>query len=748
MSLCPTSRVWAAVFVSVVIAASAAAQPLGMPEEVRHVPYLTGEIDVDGVIQEPAWRDALAVTLDWEVRPGHNLPAIVATECFITYDSRAVYVACRAFDPNPEAIRAHLTDRDDAWRDDYIGVLLDTFNDERRAFGFYVNPLGVQMDIIRNDSGTGDEFDPSWDAIWWSEGRITPDGYEIELAIPFTSLRFQRSEGPQTWGVYLYREYPRNIRREFGSIRIDRNRNCLLCQADKMSGFEEAHPGRNLELNPTLTGTRTEVRKAFPDGDFEVEDEDIEIGLTALWGVTPNLTLAGTLNPDFSQVEADAAKLDVNRRFAIFFEEKRPFFLEGTDFFDTFFDAVHTRTVVAPDWGVKLTGKERRSAVGAFVAEDSITNILIPGSERSFLQTIDGGSTDAVARYRRDVGSGSAVGVLFTGRRGEDYASLLGGFDAFFRISDRKSLQLQVLSSETEYPDEVAAFYGQPLGSFGDLAYRARLQHESRDLYWTLRYEDVGDDFRADLGFMPQVGYRQYGVGGQRSWWGDHGEWYTRVFLGASWGREENQRGGLLYDGAELWTGFYGPLQSWVRYEVSVRSRGYEGVEFDETTHHLRFQIRPSGAFDFDLVLRYADDIDYEHVRPGTELRFNPWMTLRLGRHLKLFASHELERLDVAGGRLYEVALSELRAVYQFSTRTFVRAILQYEDLKRDPALYDRPVSSHREKLFTQLLFSYTINPKTVLFAGYSDNYLGAGAVDLTQLDRTVFLKLGYAWVF
>jgi hypothetical protein len=736
------------VLAALLTAPSGIAQTGAPVGEALTIPRLSPRPVIDGIVGEEEWLQATPVSLAWEVRPGHLVAAVVDTTCLLGYDERALYVGCRAYDPDAAAIRAHLADRDSAVRDDYIGIMLDTFNDQRRAFGFFVNPLGVQMDLVRNDAGVDDPVDSSWDTIWSSAGRITADGYQVEFALPFTSLRFQRTGGSQIWGVYLERGHPRSVYREFGSVAIDRDRNCFVCQFAMMTGFEEAEPGRNLELTPTITGSKTEARDGFPNGPLRALDEKVELGVTALWGVTPNLTLAGAVNPDFSQVEADEAQLEVNRRFALFFEEKRPFFLEGADFFDTFFDAVHTRTVVDPDWGAKLSGKEGRSAVGAFVAEDAVTTILIPGSQRSFLTSLDRSSIDAVARYRGDVGAGSALGVLLTGRRGEDYSSTLAGFDGFLRITASHSLQVQVLGSETEYPDELAARFGQPEGAFDGMAYRIRLEHDSRDLFWTIRYDDVGEGFRADMGFMPQVGYRQYGVGGQRSWWGDDQEWYTRLFFGASLGREEDQRGELLYEGGELWTGFNGPLQSRLRYELSVRTRGFMVVEFDEAVHHLEFEIRPSAAFDFDLEARYGDDIDFERVRPGVGLRVAPWMTVRLGRRLQLGLSHELERFDVNGERLYEVNLSELRAVYQFTTRAFVRAILQYEELERDPELYDRVVTENRKKLFTQMLFSYKINPRTVLFFGYSDNHLGTEAFDLAQLDRTVFLKVGYAFVF
>jgi len=734
--------------IAVLSAVTAVAQSPEKAQEVYSIPRLSSPPVIDGVVDEAEWREALLVPLPYEFDPGDNIPALVDTDCYLAFDSKAVYMGCRAHDPDPTAIRAHVTDRDSAWRDDYLGVLFDTYNDETRAFGFFVNPLGVQFDIIRNDAGTGKSHDSSWDAIWQSKGRVTPQGYEVELAIPFTSLQFQRADGEQTWGFYIIRNYTRSIERELSSMPIDRNRNCLVCQASKLRGFEGADPGKNLEVNPTLTAAQIDGEEVL-DNRFRGREDGVQFGLTALWGMTPNLTLSGTINPDFSQVEADPAKLRVNRQFAIFFREKRPFFLEGADFFETFFRAVHTRTVINPNWGAKLTGKEGRGAIGAFVAEDAVTAILIPGSEGSVFVPVDEPSLDAVARYRLDLKGSSYIGVVYTGRQGErQYSNHVAGIDGLFRVSPRDTIKIQALRSQTEYPDDLVAYYDQPSGRFQDGAYTIHYDHKTREYWWSAGYKDVGKGFRADLGFMPKVNYRELEGAGERMWWGDSGEWYTRWFLGTHLSYEEDQDGFLLRRGGTAWTGFEGPLQSQVDYTTSVRTRGYAGTEFDEWAHMVNIRIRPSGALDFRLFLHYGDDIDFEHVRPGIGLQVRPSFDLSIGRHLQLSFSYQYENLDVEGGRLYEVGLSEIGAVYQFTSRAFVRAIVQHQNLHRNQDLYESEVDAKNEDLFTELLFSYKVNPRTVLFAGYTDRHHGAGMENLAQLNRAVFLKIGYAFVW
>ena len=711
---------------------------------VHKVGPATSPIVIDGVLDEAAWGQAAVVELKYETRPKENQPPEVQTETLLTYDNDNLYVGFRAHDPEPAAIRAHLLDRDKAFSDDFVGIVLDTFNDERRAFEFFVNPLGVQMDMFMDDV-SGNE-DDTWDAIWTSAGKINADGYAVEIAIPWSSLRFPRTEGDQTWGFDALRFYPRSQRARISSHPLDRNISCYLCQESKMSGFSGVTPGKNVELTPTATASRTDRRNDFPQGSLEEGDVESDLGLTAKWGITPNLTLNAALNPDFSQVEADAAQLEVNNQFALFFPEKRPFFLEGADFFSTPFQAVFSRNVADPAWGVKLTGKEGKNALGVFAARDDRTNLLFPGSNGSAATALDMETTDAVLRYRRDLGEASAVGVLFTGRDGDGYRNHVAGIDGRYRLNDAGVFRGQFLRSRTEYPGLVIADFGQPSGRRQDDAYWLSYDHNARNWYGYARYEDVGRDFRADMGFMPRVDYKFSLAGLGRIWQGD---WrgYTRANLGADWDRREDQAGQLLEEEWESWIEVNGPRQSFLRLDAGVRQRFFNGVTFDETFTNTFFEMEPTGDLYLSLSTRYSDEIDFVNTQAGDVVEIDPTVRYNFGLHLRTTLSHIYQKLDVKGGNLYTANLSQLTTVYQFNVRTFLRAILQYTDIDRTPALYHIEVDDHTETLFSQLLFSYKLNPQTVLFVGYSDNSFGDQRIDLTRADRTLFLKLGYAWV-
>lgn len=722
--------------------------PLTAPVEVRRA---AGPIHIDAVLDEPAWRQVRPVPLPYEWFPGDNEPAPVETEVRVTFDEENLYLAFRALDPDPGAIRANLSDRDTPVQDDHVGFMIDPFNDERRGFQFRINPLGVQMDAIFSENEGYEDF--SWDAIWDAAGRITDEGYVVEVAVPFKSLRFPRSESPQTWGFMAFRSYPRDVRHRMRSHSTDRNRACLLCQVNKMTGIQGVDPGRNIEVAPTLTAVRTDNRPQWPADSWDRGKGQAEAGVTARWSVTPNLVFNGTVNPDFSQVEADVAQLEVNNRFALSYPERRPFFLEGADFFLTPLNVIFTRTVADPRAGAKLTGKEGANAVGLFLTRDRVTNLLFPANQASRGTSLDQDVTAAVVRYRRDVGEGSTLGGLMTLREGEGYHNRVYGVDAFVRLSPTKTVQAQLLRSDTQYPVPLARAYEQPEGPFRGNAVSLQFVHRSRE--WTVlaRAEQLGEDFRADNGFIPRVDVRGGSAQLQRTWWAPGPDrWYSLLNASLLVSRTEDL-GGRLADGrVQLNGGYSGPLQSTVNVAVARRKermgeRLFQGLD----AAYVGVGIRPSGLANLGFGSELSKTIDYLAGEVGTQITAGPSADLKLGRHLNLELQHSFRRLERDGSWAFIANLSEVRAVYNFNVRTFFRAIVQYQDIRRNPDRYEIQVNRENRSVFTQLLLSYKVNPQTVVFLGYSDNALGILdqdriRTDLTRTDRTFFLKLGYAW--
>ncbi len=713
---------------------------------VSRIEPTTSRVVVDGRLDEAAWEEALVRELRYEVSPGENVPPPVQTQVLLTYDEHRLLVAFRASDPEPDEIRARYSDRDNLWGDDWVGIALDTFNDERRAFEFLVNPLGVQMDAINDD--IGGSYDDSWDAIWSSAGRITANGYVVEMAIPFSQLRFPASSGPQTWGIDAFRSYPRVDRHHIGLWPRLRGSNTYLGQADKLVGFEGVRPGRHIEVAPTLTAARTEVRIGGDlDAPLEAGSVDPELGVDLSWGVTPDLTLSGAINPDFSQVEADAVQLAINQQFSLYFPEKRPFFLEGVDTFDTPFNLVYTRTIVDPTAAVKLTGKRGRHTFGVFTASDEVTTLIAPGPESSTSAQFDLSTTATVGRYRYDLGPGSTIGAMVTDRRGGSYSNAVASVDARLRLSLADTITLNAALSDSSYSRQMQEQLGQADDSADGHAFTAQYRHSTRDWNAAVSYTELADDFRADLGFITQVGTRRGVARLEHSWWGDRPSWYNRIEVGGDLDRTETQGGDLLEREAEAWVRWEGALQSNVTVRGGSRERVFAGVAFDHVFGSVDLSSRPTGDLQLGLDIDIGDWIDFEHVRPASRLEVEPEISYNMGRHLLLSLSHLFSRLDVDQGRLFEAEVSELRIAWQHDVRTLVRLIVQYTDVHRNRSLYSDPVERRSRDLFGQLLFSYTINPQSVLYVGYSDAFESPNADPLVRSSRTVFLKLGYAWL-
>ncbi|MFO7701217.1 MAG: DUF5916 domain-containing protein [Acidimicrobiia bacterium] len=732
---------WLVLLLLTASAASAADDHDARP--IHRVPLVDAQVRADGVLDEPMWRDALVLEARFEVRPGENIPAPVRTQALLAYGPSALYVAFVAHDPDPSQIRARVSDRDSLGSDDWVGIVLGTFNDQRRMFDFICNPLGSQTDIVESQEGE----DAGWDTIWDSAGRITADGYVVEMVIPFSSLRFQRGEGEQIWDIDVIRSWPRDVDHRIGLFPRDRNNNCYLCQADRLVGFAGASPGRNIELDPTVSALATQTREGFPDGSFSSTETDLEVGVTGTWGLTPDLTFTGTVNPDFSQVEADAAQLDINTQFALYFPEKRPFFLEGGDLFQTRLNAVHTRTVADPDWGAKLTGKLGSNAIGVFVARDAITNLIFPGSESSGSRSLDQPADSFALRYRRDIGVSSTLGVLATNREGDDYFNRVAGIDGILRPTPKDSIRFQALGSWTSYPSAVVDENRQPDGTFDGSAVDVYYSHDTRTWDWYARYNTVTEGFRADLGYMPQVGYDYADVGWGHTWNHDPGHWYTMLNVGSGLEEKRDPDGDSLHRYATFWFNYQGPFQSHANVNAIIGDKTFQNQEFRD--HHFNGcgGFRPIPDLWLHVAWEAGDRIDYSNVRAGRVLSLTPAVEYRIGRHLVATLDHTYQQLDVDDGRLYTANVSELSLVYQFTRRSFVRGIFQRYDYRRTIELYEDPVPAHDQRLFSQVLFSYKLNARTVFFIGYSDNYRGDREIPLTQTDRALFVKLGYAWV-
>ena len=714
----------------------AQATPAVTPHDI---PRLPEGIVIDGQLDDAAWAAAAEYALAYEIEPGDNIAAPVTTSARIGYTSDALYVSFKAMDPRPGDIRAHLRDRDAAYRDDFIGIMVDTFDDQRRAYEFFVNPYGVQMDLI-NDQASGNE-DDSWDGLWTSAGRKTDAGYEVEMRIPFATLRFRDGEQAKRWALSLFRSYPRSVRHQFANNKVSRDSNCLICTFEKFEGMAGVKPGRNLEVVPTITVARPEFRDHAGD-QWHNDGIQIEPGVDVSWAPSPNMTLNGTINPDFSQVETDQAQLNLNDSFALFFPEKRPFFLEGADYFNTQFDVLYTRQISDPSWGLRVTGRAGDGAYGAFVAQDTTTLLLVPGVLGSGFRQLDQSANVAVARYRYNVDEHTTLGVIGTFRQGDEYANDVVGIDGRWQ-KGAHTVTAQVLRSESEYPLTLGFADASPSGT----AKRAGYDFSNRAWYFGVSHMAVDPGFRADLGFIGQVGYDKSLVGGAHTWYGKPGEKITRINLYSDWDITHRFDGQLLERELEARVNIQGPLQSSVTLSGLTRVRFWNNRMFDENNVGLNANLTLHSGIRFGGGIGAGQRVDLRESREGRYLAINAFGQLDLGEGVEVIPSLNWSRLKRDGGTAYTALVFDTRLSWQLDPRQRLRLTLQGSHIERDLALYSAPVNKGGRDWGGQALYSYKVNPHTAFYGGLSYGaFRDDDHPDMFGNSRGVFLKYSYGW--
>jgi hypothetical protein len=336
--------------------------------------------------------------------------------------------------------------------------------------------------------------------------------------------------------------------------------------------------------------------------------------------------------------------------------------------------------------------------------------------------------------------------MIATDREGTDYYNRLLGRDAVLRFTQEDTLYLNLFSSRTRYGTETARTFDQPSGELAGSAFDFMLNHRTRKTEHYVHYQDFDDDFRADLGFVPQVGFRFLDVGTLRAWYHDDPDhWFNQIRGWVGYERTEDQAGNSLRSVAGTFVDYDGPRQSRGFGILYLGTQSFKGVEYGHDTLDVRGYFQLTDDVEVGARVFYGDAIDLAGERPATRYRLTPSLELFGGRHIQVELDHTYERLWVDEGRLYEAHLSDLRTIYQLNRRTLLRLVLQHADFEYSEDLYS-PRRPKSRSLLSQLLFSYKINPQTALYLGYSDNYLGS-PVSLRQVDRTLFMKIGYAWV-
>ncbi len=725
------------------------------------VPRISAPVSIDGDLTEPAWKEAAVVDEFWETSPGDNTTPPVKTVAYLAYDDRAFYIGLRCEDPEASKVRAPFVERDQVLgTDDNVAIFLDTRNDRRSAMEFRLNPRGIQADAMWNDANFGEDFSP--DFFYDTAARIGPEGWTAEVRIPFSTLRYPRGD-PQTWGILIWRNYPRAYRYAIHSSPIPRGSNCFICHMREITELQGLPSGAHYVVAPYVTAREDGVPRdpADPDSSFFNMPVVPDGGGDIKWIPNPDTAVDATINPDFSQVEADTAQLVVNERFALFFPEKRPFFLEGVDLLETPIRAVHTRTITSPLWGLRGTGQIGDSTYTVLATQDrGGGTVILPSPQFSRFAPQDFRSFVAIGRLRHDFGA-SFAGLLATDREisGGGHNRVLGP-DFQWSIGPEDRITGQFLysdSREPDRPDLTPEWDGQALSGHGlELEWR----HDTDAFFTRLSYEDFADGFRADDGFVPQVGYREGVVeGGYRLFPSSGLLNFLSPFAGLNYSEDRERR--LLFRRIFAGADFQGRLNLGRFVGVNLDTVRVGDRLLYATNAVFNVQIDPSRRITrVGVSGSLGQQIDFENAREGTGGEITLQMTARPTDHLELLMLGVRGWLDVpvesgSKARLFTATIARLKATYVFNARVFLRAIGQWVETERDPSLYTFPVAAREGFFDGSVLFAYQLNWQTVAYLGYGDSReLFPQAVvsprtsgyTLAPTARQFFLKLSYAF--
>ncbi len=740
---------------------------------------------IDGKLDD-IWKSGAVLKDFYQRRPGENIPPSRPTEVFIGYDAKHLYIAFHAYD-EPDKIRSTVAKRDNIFNDDYVGVILDTFNDQRKAYEFFFNPLGIQADAVLTE-GEGDDY--SVDLVFESKGALTEDGYIVEASIPFKSFRYQAGKD-KPWGINLFRGIQRFNEEQDTWMPISRDRSDFLAQSGKIIGFENISTEKTLEIIPTMTFSETGKRVPTVDGQGRFINSALDIisGINFKFSLSSNLTLDATIKPDFAQVEADAPVVTANQRFPIFFPEKRPFFLEGIDIFQTPIRIVNTRTIIEPNYAAKLTGKQGKNTFGLLIASDKAPGNFSkeerddPDLQPTIAKLLGKNAYIGIFRFKRDIGTGSNIGFLATSRSFIEQHNNVAGIDGKIRINP-KTIALFQLSFTTSRrfffePEQNKDVYRTGNG----LAYYVNLDYTGRKFGYF--FESIGrtKDFRADVGFTRRTNTNDT----------------TGFFRFTSNPKDK----GLILSKrianfSQISYDFQGRSQAWVNStEVNLnlaRSSffggnfqvGYERLieeEFgakrnatqqgafagapERATNFYGFNLfggtTPSKKYSLFTAISYftgSFDLDFgagprfPRVSPVALVDSSAPLDPGVGRSLNLDANATYQPIDKlqfsleytksrlvrndTGKVAFDDNIFAFRTTYQFTRFIFLKTRIDYDTLATN--------------VKGQILLGWTPNPGTSLYIGYNDDINYKGFSPFTGLpepgfhrnQRNFFIKMSY----
>jgi hypothetical protein len=652
------------------------------------------------------------------------------TDVYLAYDQHNLYAAFICWDKEPGKIRARMTRREDIFSDDSAEIMIDTFNDARRGYVFAANPLGIQWDALWTEGSIGNGqsgdfagFDPSFDTVWRSDGRLTSQGYILLMAIPFKSLRFPNTERQQ-WRIILNRSIPRTNENIFWP-RISNRIQGRFNQAAIATGIEHISPARNIQLIPygLLRGFRDIDQRDPLNPFFESRTLQPEAGLDAKFILHDSFVLDATINPDFSQVESDQPQITVNQRFAVFFPEKRPFFLENSNYFTSPINLVFTRNIGHPEFGLRLTGKAGPWAVGVLAADDRAPGEALPPTDPHAGDR----ATFTIARVSRDILNQSTVGAIFTDREFAGGHNRVGALDANVKLGENWRVQGQAAMSATI--DPIAGV------NQGGLGYKLDLERAGRTFNWQSLYVDYSPGFETQTGFVNRVDVREQAV---------NASYYFRPegkFL-ISYGPTLQQFNIWDHSGTALdyfvYPGFRVDMARSTF--VNIHPFGYDDVRLrpQDYTALTRVSAYPQPFWGIEAGTSWLKQIDFNALFvSGAGVNYDPaagqaptighedsgnfTLTFHAAGRLRIDNAYLLEHIRERDAHLTAVTNHIFRSKwnYQFTRELSARVIFQYNAVLSNPTISSL---SPTKNFNADFLITYLIHPGTAIYVGYNSN--------------------------
>lgn len=742
------ARLFSASITFLVFASLATAQTSDNPKKyVIEAIKINRAIKLTGTLSDPLWKTASSVELKYEIQPGENTPAPQKTFFSVLYNSDYIYFGFNCLDSSVKLIRAHIADHDNVFDDDFVGVLLDTYGTMQGGYEFFVNPYAVQGDLMR----TGSNEDASFDCVWYSAAHINDSGWTAEMAIPFKSLRFS-SLDKQHWIVLPVRNLPRDSRYQITWMPIARDNPCVFCQGGTIVGISGISTSNNVEVLPYAMGLQSSMLNDTGDPTSKFENEPVmgRIGAGIRYAPSSSFVLAGVVNPDFSQIESDATQISINSTFAIFYPEKRPFFLEGAELYSTAASIFYSRMINDPLASVKLSEKKGSFSLAYLGAEDRESPFIIPGNEGSDFVSSHLKSWSNVVRGKYNLGKESFIGGLVTTRNFSDAHNYVGTIDWNILFAENFYFTGQAGVSNTKEINDSSLFSsGRHFGSTSHTAtfdgenytgsgFQTDIMRNARDYSFDLNLVSVTPTFQAQDGFITQNDFRQVSL------WQGYTMYFDNLFIeqihpqiisGASFNNNDGTRKSE-WGAIEVWTQLKAQTQLWVKY-YPVQEEFFHNVRFRNLyrTEAGVYSV-PSKALQINLWAQVGRLVYHEDTPElGRGYNTTAEITVKPTDRFSFDFSYAHSRLwSFYSNRLFfDGYIARVVTVYNFTPELFVRVISQYDGFAK--------------QLQIDPLFSFKLNPFTVFYAGSVHNLTDFGnRIGMRQTARQFFIKLQYLW--